>query len=64
MAWFNNTPAEPSDEALYSAWNANEPSGENCAYVDFHKRGWNDNKCDHTPNSGPYVLCQKERKKD
>ncbi|XP_067047591.1 uncharacterized protein [Acropora muricata] len=67
MVWFDNTTAEPSDEALYSAWNENEPTGnadEICAYLNFDSRGWNDNKCDFTPSSGPSVLCQKQRKKD
>ena len=53
MVWFDNTPAESSDGAPY----------EDCAYLNFDQRGWNDNKCDHSPNTGPYVLCQKERKK-
>ena len=66
MVWFDNTPAEPSDGAPYNAWWAKEPSGqanENCAYMVFHNRGWNDDKCYYAPSSGPYVLCQKERKK-
>ena len=67
MVWFDNTPAEPSNRALYSAWGEKEPSNkknEDCAYLDFHKKTWDDNKCDHTPSSGPSVLCQKKRKKD
>ncbi|KAK2547218.1 C-type lectin domain family 4 member M, partial [Acropora cervicornis] len=67
MVWFDNTPAEPSNRALYSAWGKKEPSNkknEDCAYLDFHKKTWDDNKCDHTPSSGPSVLCQKKRKKD
>ena len=67
MVWFDDTPTESSDGALYSAWNTNEPSSEadeNCAYINFHGGRWNNNKCDYTPNSGPYVLCQEERKKN
>ena len=67
MVWFDDTPTEPSDGGLYSAWNANEPSNnrdEDCAYMDFYSRRWTDNKCDYTPITGPYILCQKERYKD
>ena len=63
MVWFDNTPAEPSDGAPYNAWWAKEPSGqanENCAYMVFYNRGWNDDKCYYPPSPGPYVLCQKE----
>ena len=65
MVWFDNTPAEPSDGAPYSAWGKHEPSSQKheiCAYINF-ERVWRDNKCDYSPNSGPYVLCQKERSK-
>ena len=67
MVWFDNRPAESSDGAPYDGWNPKEPSSQankDCAYLNFDQRGWNDNKCDHSPNTGPYVLCQKERKKD
>ena len=66
MVWFDNTTAESSDGAPYNGWNTNEPSSqanEDCAYLNFDQ-GWNDNKCDHSPNRGPYVLCQKELEKD
>jgi len=62
MVWFDNTPAEPSEGALYSAWQIGEPSkggNEDCAYLSIGTGGWNDNKCDHGGNAGPYVLCQK-----
>ena len=63
MVWFDNTPAEPSEGALYSAWNSGEPSNnanEDCALLDFHTRKWNDDICDHGNGyGGPYVLCQK-----
>ncbi|XP_015748824.1 PREDICTED: CD209 antigen-like [Acropora digitifera] len=62
MVWCDDTPAEPSNGALYSAWKANEPSyhvNENCAYLDLHARAWNDDKCHRQPPKGPYVLCQK-----
>ena len=62
MVWLDDTPAEPSDGALYSAWQVNEPSKsghEGCAYLNFYEKKWNDNSC-HYPNMhGPYVLCQK-----
>ena len=66
MVWFDNTPAELSYGAPYSAWGKNEPSSQKheiCAYLNF-KDGWNNNKCDYGPNTGPLVLCQKERQKD
>jgi len=61
MVWFDNTPAEPSEGALYSAWNIGEPSNngnEDCAILDFLFRKWNDYTCDYR-KGGPYVLCQK-----
>ena len=63
MVWFDNTPAEPSEGALYSAWNSGEPSNngnEDCAILDFHKRKWYDVVCNPS-NGSPYVLCQKIR---
>ena len=62
MVWFDDAPAEPSEGALYSAWNINEPSNngnEDCAYLDFHRRTWNDDRCDFGNNQGPLVLCEK-----
>ena len=67
MVWFDDTPAEPSDEAVYSAWKGGQPSNEgneNCAYLNFHEKTWNDNKCNYENNPSPYVLCQKERKRN
>ncbi|XP_015776013.1 PREDICTED: neurocan core protein-like [Acropora digitifera] len=67
MVWFDDTPAEPLDGALYSAWNKDEPSSqadEICAYMVFYSRRWNDNKCDYTFSLGPYVVCQKERERE
>lgn len=67
MVSSDNTPAESSDGAPYNAWREKEPSrqaNEKCAYLDFHDRKWNDNKCKYTPFPGPSVLCQEERKKD
>lgn len=64
MVWLDGTPAEPSHGALYSAWKMNEPSKkekEHCAYLDLNDGGWNDFEC---PAPGPYVLCQRVRKKD
>lgn len=62
MVWFDDAPAEPSDGALYSAWEAYQPSNrnsENCAYIEFGHKKWNDDKCDFGKNNGPFVLCQK-----
>ena len=62
MVWLDDTPAEPSDGALYSAWKVNEPSKkghEGCAYLNFHEIKWDDNKWDYRNNRSPYVLCQK-----
>ncbi|XP_044170372.1 neurocan core protein-like [Acropora millepora] len=61
MVWFDNTPAERSEGALYNAWNDGEPSSggnEDCAFLDFHTLKWADNKC-YYGSGGPYVLCQK-----
>ena len=62
MVCFDGAPAEPSSGALYSAWDTFEPSNglnENCAYLDFGKKKWNDNICDFGKANGPLVLCQK-----
>ena len=61
MFWFDNTPAEPTEGALYSAWRNGEPSNngnEDCAFLDFHTLKWADNNC-YYGSGGPYVLCQK-----
>ena len=66
MVCFDNTPAEPSHGALYSVWKPDEPSNdknEDCAYLEFGSKKWNDNKCDFGQGAGPLVLCQRERKK-
>ena len=65
MVWFDDTPAEPSNGWPYSAWAANESNNrgnENCAYLNFGSKKWNDNKCDFGGGNGPLVLCQRERK--
>ena len=62
MVWLDNTPAEPSDGALYSKWKSGEPSNkgkDNCAFLTIGTGHWNDEKCDHGGNGGPFVLCQK-----
>ena len=61
MVWFDDTPAETSNGAFYSAWKTNEPSNngnEDCAYLDFHVKAWNDYKCNYVNQAGPFVLCQ------
>ena len=61
MFWFDNTLAEQTEGTLYSAWKIGEPTNkenEDCAFLDFHTRKWNDDKCDRS-DRGPYVLCQK-----
>ena len=66
MVWFDNTPAEPSEGALYSAWNFGEPSNrgsEDCAFMDFYTGKWLDDKCDRGGSGAPYILCQKSRYK-
>ena len=62
MVWLDDTPAEPSDGALYSAWHRAEPSNklnELCGYLSFHSQKWNDNECVYAKDRGPFVLCQK-----
>ena len=67
MVWLDDSPAEPAAGALYSAWNKNEPSNnrnEDCAYLNFHEKKWNDNKCGYPNSRGPYVLCQRKPKRN
>ena len=62
MVWFDNTPAEPSEGALYSAWKNGEPSNKkngNCAFLVIGTGEWSEDKCNHGGSAGPYVLCQK-----
>ena len=65
MVWFDNTPAELSEGALYNAWNSGEPNNNNgnegCAVLNFDKKKWNDVQCDLGGNGAPYVLCQRAR---
>ena len=61
MVWCDNTPAEPSEGALYSKWKIGEPSkngNEDCAYLSIGTGEWDDGKCDRGGKGGPYVLCQ------
>ena len=66
MVWLDESPAEPSDGA-FSAWKVNEPSkkgNEGCAYLNFHEKTWNDDKCNYGKNPAPYVLCQRKLKRN
>ena len=49
MVWFDNTPAELSEGALYNAWNSGEPNNNN------------GNEGNLGGNGAPYVLCQRAR---
>ena len=60
--WLDGSPAEPSQGALYSAWNNNELEigswiREKCAFLEFNTKSWRDHNCYH--NKNVYVLCQK-----
>ena len=62
--WFDGSPAEPSQGALYSAWKNNvleigSWNREKCASLEFTTKKWTDQKCNHEENR--YVLCQKGR---
>ena len=62
--WFDGSPAEPSQGALYSAWKDNEleiPSWKNkkCAFLDLNTKKWRDRICIYKKIK--YVLCQKGR---
>ncbi|XP_067046799.1 brevican core protein-like isoform X1 [Acropora muricata] len=66
MVWLDGSPAESSDGA-FSAWKVNEPSkkgNEGCAYLNFHEKTWNDDKCNYGKNPAPYVLCQRKLKRN
>ena len=60
--WFDGSPAEPSQGALYSAWNNNDLEKGNwkhktCALLELHTKKWKVHKCIYKKNI--YVLCQK-----
>ena len=60
--WFDGSPAEPSQGAVYSAWKDNELKtrvNEECALLESSTRKWRDHKCHHEGKA--YVLCQKGR---
>ena len=62
MVWFDNTPAEPFEGALYSKWRIGEPSNvknQDCAFLVIGTGEWSDDQCDYDGSVGPYVLCQK-----
>ncbi|XP_067045973.1 delta-like protein A [Acropora muricata] len=60
--WFDSSPAEPSQGALYSAWNNNDLEKGNwkhktCALLELHTKKWKVHKCIYKKNI--YILCQK-----
>ena len=60
--WFDGSPAEPSQGALYSAWKNNELErgywmDEKCALLELNTKKWRDHHCIYKKNI--YVLCQK-----
>ena len=60
--WFDGSPAEPSQGAVYSAWKDNElktRGNEECGLLESSTRKWRHHKCHHVEN--PYVLCQRGR---
>ena len=62
--WFDGSPAEPSQGALYSAWKDKELEignwkHKNCAFLELNTKKWRDHKCISKKNI--YVLCQKGR---
>ena len=62
--WFDGSPAEPSQGALYSAWKNNKLeigtwTNERCAFLEFDTKKWIDHRCFNRENV--HVLCQKGR---
>ena len=62
--WFDGSPAEPSQGALYSAWKNNELeigtwTNERCAFLEFNTKKWIDHRCFKRENI--HALCQKAR---
>ena len=62
--WFDGSPAEPSQGALYSAWKDNELEiaswkNKKCAFLDLNTKKWRDRICIYKKIK--YVLCQKGR---
>ena len=60
--WFDGSPAEPSQGALYSAWKNNKlevgySRHEKCALLELNTKNWRDHDCYYWKKI--YVLCQK-----
>ena len=60
--WFNGSPAEPSQGALYSAWKNNESErgywiDKKCALLELNTKKWRDDYCYYWKKI--HVLCQK-----
>ncbi|XP_015763707.1 PREDICTED: neurogenic locus notch homolog protein 1-like [Acropora digitifera] len=60
--WFDGSPAEPSQGAMYSAWmdyelEAGTGVPKKCAYLEFITKKWRVYYCSYWDNT--YVLCQR-----
>ena len=60
--WFDGSPAEPSQGAMYSAWMDNELEQGNwnskkCAFLEFNSKQWRVHRCNFQESIN--VLCQK-----
>ena len=60
--WFDGSPAEPSQGAMYSTWMDNELgqgtwTSKKCAFLEFNSQKWKVHQCKF--REYVYVLCQK-----
>ena len=57
--WFDGSPADPSQGAMYSAWKDNElelGTRRKCAVLESNTKKWRDHRC--YSKERIYVLCQ------